>query len=278
MRAGPLSNAEVIDTLNGKFVNTWARLRELPELMDGVKGSGASLVATKLQQNYSDSVDTLVLSPDAEVITHQPEMALPYRNRKESYLSLLQRSLEEFKAKRQLNPKHQPINLGRKLKEVSHTFHAPGTNSPDYTNVEINTSSFNHDGTLYIKIHVGMGKASGRFELFDSSTDLTTNGSTEALTGTWNVPRVEPDTSFTASREGLSLSWWLQARSARRGARTHSMRAYTSCQKIASQKKRICLCSEPLRSVVFLYSWGLLVESSHSLFMVPKGMIWEDGF
>jgi len=189
LRAGPLSNAEVINTLNAKFVNTWVLLRELPELMDGVKGSGTSLVATKLQQNYSDSVDTLVLSPDAEVITHQPEMALPYRNRKESYLSLLQRSVEAFEAKRQLNPKHQPINLGRKLKEISHTIRASETHPPDYTNVEINTSSFNHDGILYIKIHVGMGKAVGKFELFDSATDLTTDGSTdEALTGTWNVP------------------------------------------------------------------------------------------
>ena len=189
MRAGPLSNTEVIDTLNGKFVNTWALLRELPELMDGVKGSGASLVATKLQQNYSDSVDTLVLSPDAEVITHQPEMALPYRNRNDAYLCLLQRSLEAYEGKHQLNPEHQPINLGRKLKEVSHTIRASGSHPPDHTHVEISTSSLNHDGILYIKIQLGRGEAVGRFELFASDTEITTGVSAdEALTGTWNVP------------------------------------------------------------------------------------------
>ena len=187
MRAGPLSNSEVINTLNEKFVNTWVLLRELPELIDGAKGDGARLVATRLQQNYTDSVDMLVLSPIGDVVAHQPEMALPYRNRDKVYLSLLGRSLAAYESKHQLNS--EPINLGRKLKEVSRTFRASGTNTHDYTHVEINTSSIDHDGILYIKIQVGRGEAVGRFELFDSDTDLTTEGFTdEALTGTWNVP------------------------------------------------------------------------------------------
>ena len=85
--------------LNDKFVNTWVFLRELPELIGGAKGKGASPVATKLQQHYSDSVDILMLTSEAEVLAHQPEMALPYRNRAQHYLTLLQRSVEAFEGK-----------------------------------------------------------------------------------------------------------------------------------------------------------------------------------
>ena len=89
MRAGPLSNSEVIETLNEKFVNTWVLLRELPELIDSTKGEAVSLVAKEMKRHYTDSVDILALTPDAEVIMHQPEMALPYWNQAQAYLSVL---------------------------------------------------------------------------------------------------------------------------------------------------------------------------------------------
>ena len=169
-------------------MNTWVLLRELPELIEGVKGDGVRRAAVTLQRNYSDSVDILVLTPEAEVILHQPEMALPYRNRTEAYLTLLRRSLEAFGGKRRLHLEANPINLGRKLKEVSHTFSASRTDTPDYTLVEIDTTPFECDGILYVKILVGTGEASGTFDLFDGDTDLTTDGSPgEALTGAWDV-------------------------------------------------------------------------------------------
>ena len=77
--------------------------------------------------------------------------------------------------------------MGRKFKEVLHIFRASCT--PDYTFVDIDTSSFPHDGILYIEIQVGEGKATGTFELFDANTDLATNGSSdEALATAWDVP------------------------------------------------------------------------------------------
>ena len=77
--------------------------------------------------------------------------------------------------------------MGRKLKEVLHIF--PASCTPDYTFVDIDTSSFPHDGILYIEIQVGEGKATGTFELFDANTDLATNESpNEALTAAWDVP------------------------------------------------------------------------------------------
>lgn len=120
---------------------------------------------------------------------HQPEMALPYRNRGQVYLTLLRRSLEAFGGKRRLNAEANPISMGRKWKEVSHTFRASGTDAPDYTLVEIDTTPFEYDGILHVKIRVGTGEATGTFELFDGDTDLTRDGSRdETLTGAWDVP------------------------------------------------------------------------------------------
>ena len=170
-------------------MNTWVLLGELPELIEGAKGDAVRRVAATLQRNYSDSVDTLVLTPDAEVIMHQPEMALPYTNGTQAYSTLLRRSLEALGGKRRLNSEANPINLGRKWKEVSHTFRASGTEAQDCTLVEIDTTPFECDGILYVKIQVGTGETAGTFELFDGDKDLTTVESPEeALTGAWNVP------------------------------------------------------------------------------------------
>ena len=86
----------MIETLNEKFVNTWVLLRELSELISGAKGEAVSLVAKEMKRHYTDSVDILVLTPDAEVIMHQPEMTLPYQNQARAYLSVLQHAAGAF--------------------------------------------------------------------------------------------------------------------------------------------------------------------------------------
>ena len=175
--------------LNEKFVNTWVLLRELPELIDAEKGEVASLVAKKLQHHYTDSVDILVLTSEAEVLAHQPDRALPYRNRAQHYLTLLQRSLEVFEGELLSKLEAKPISFGRKLKEVLHIFHASGTDIPDYTPIEIDLTPFEHGGILHIEIQVGGGEATGSFGLFDGDEEFATNESPdEALTAEWDVP------------------------------------------------------------------------------------------
>ena len=192
MRAGPLSNTEVIKTLNEKFVNTWVLLRELPELIDGAKGEVASLIAKAMKRHYTDSVDILALTPDAEVIMHQPEMALPYRNQAQAYLTVLRHSVDAFKGKRARvgnasKLDRNPISLGTELIEILHTFSTSGTDTPDYTVVEIDATPFER-GVLHIEIQVGAGEATGTFELFDADVEILTNKTTnKALTGAWNV-------------------------------------------------------------------------------------------
>ena len=192
MRAGPLSDSEVIKTLNEKFVNTWVLLRELPELISGAKGEIVSLVAEKMKHHYTDSVDILALTPDAEVIMHQPEMALPYRNQPQAYLSVLRHAADAFEGKRTHVGKgskldRNPISLGTELMEVLHTFSTSDTDTPDYTVVEFDTTPFEH-GILHIEIQVGTGEAVGTFELFDADVEILTKGPADkALTGAWNV-------------------------------------------------------------------------------------------
>ena len=192
MRAGPLSNSEVIKTLNEKFVNTWVLLRELPELIGDAKGETASLVAKEMKRHYTDSVDILALTPDAEVIMHQPEMALPYRNHAQAYLSVLLHAVDAFEGKRRRVGKgsrldRNPISLGTELMEILHTFGTSDTDTPDYAVVEIDTTPFER-GVLHIEIQVGTGETVGTFELFDADVEILTKEATDkALTGTWNV-------------------------------------------------------------------------------------------
>ena len=93
MRAGPLSNSEVIKILNENFVNTSVLLRDLSELIDGSEGERVSLFAKALKDHFVYPVDIQVLSPEAEMIVHQPDSKLR-GDRVEKYLMLLEAAVK----------------------------------------------------------------------------------------------------------------------------------------------------------------------------------------
>ena len=80
-------------------MNVWILLREVPELQAGAKGADAAALATKLRQNYTDSVDILTLTPDLEVLGHLHNMSLfhpyylPRNERIPRYLEILKSSV-----------------------------------------------------------------------------------------------------------------------------------------------------------------------------------------
>ena len=80
-------------------MNVWVLLREVPELQAGAKGADAAALATKLRQNYTDSVDILTLTPDLEVLGHLHNMSLfhpyylPRNERIPRYLEILKSSV-----------------------------------------------------------------------------------------------------------------------------------------------------------------------------------------
>ena len=139
MRAGPLSSPEIINVLNTHFVNVWVLHRELPELQTGAKGAAAGALATKLRQHYSDSVDSLTLTPELEVIEHLPSKSLlhpdylPRSERIPRYLELLRSSVNvEVTAQ---NPKQLgKQGLSRRLTEAYERFGEP---APDFSTTDL---------------------------------------------------------------------------------------------------------------------------------------------
>ncbi len=80
--------------------------------------------------------------------------------------------------------------------EILDIFRAPGNGYQDYTVVDIDTTAFKDGGTLTIDIRVGSTDASGSFDLFDSDTELPTEGIPEALVSAWGI---KPNTATTIS-------------------------------------------------------------------------------
>ena len=126
--------------LNTHFVNVWVLRRELPELQTGVKGAAAGALATQLRQHYSDSVDSLTLTPDLEVIEHLPSKnlfhpgyRLPRSERIPRYLELLKSSVgvEVVAQKPKQLGKH---GLSRRLAEAYEKFGEP---APDFSTTDL---------------------------------------------------------------------------------------------------------------------------------------------
>ena len=194
MRAGPLSNSEVIQTLNEKFINTWVTLRELSELIEGAKGERVSLFARSIKDYYIYPVDIQVLNLEAELIMHQPDSKLPHDNRTQKYLTLLADAVKGEVANlsngnEEKSATESDLNSRNELMEVLNVFRGPGDGYQDYTTVEIDTISFEQEGTLIIDIQVGMGEAVGSFDLFAGDAELPTEGfPDDALASAWDIP------------------------------------------------------------------------------------------
>ena len=140
MRAGPLSSPKIIKLLNTHFVNVWVLFRELPELQTGIKGAAAGALATQLRQRYSDSVDSLTLTADLEVIEHlpsknlfHPDYRLPHSERIPRYLEMLKSSvgMEVVPQKPRKFGKH---DLSRRLAEAYEKFGEP---APDFSTTDL---------------------------------------------------------------------------------------------------------------------------------------------
>ena len=193
---GPLSNSEVIKTLNENFVNTCVLLRDLSELIEGSNTERVSLFAKTLKDHFVYPVDIQVLSPEAEVIIHQPDNRLPDNrlrgDRVERYLMLLGAATKgevmDFSSESEESMPELDLSLREELMEVLNVFRGPGDGYQDYTTVEIDATPFEQGGTLIIDIQVGEGEATGSFDLFAGDAELPTEGfPDDALASAWDV-------------------------------------------------------------------------------------------
>ena len=197
-------------------------LRDLSELIDGSDTERVSLFAKTLRDNYVYPVDIQVLSPEAEVIIHQPDNRLPDSrlrgDRVERYLMLLEAAgkgeVIDFSSESEESIPELDISLREELMEVLNVFRGPGDGYQDYTTVEIDTTPFEQGGVLIIDIQVGEGEATGSFDLFAGDAELPTEGIPyEALASAWDIPSSDtgeirhPFTDGQKFKLGATGSW-----------------------------------------------------------------------
>lgn len=70
MRAGPLSNNNVIELLNERFVNTWALRKDLPRFRDAARDAGQRRLTTAIidARIAKSPVDCMVFSPELQML------------------------------------------------------------------------------------------------------------------------------------------------------------------------------------------------------------------
>ena len=225
MRAGVLSDDQIIVFLNENFINTWvpnSELGRVPSLREPIakrreRESKAFDTTHALAQaimkgwkKYSPA-DSLVLSTEFELMGRLPvnERTSPY-NGANGYLLFLTEALDgklpgfrEETAKPSLEPDSESLpeldavskdsnvklTSERPKREVLNIFRAPGNGLQDYTVIEIDTTAFKSGGLLTIDILVGNAEPKGSFDLYDDDTELPTQGMPHrALASAWDVP------------------------------------------------------------------------------------------
>lgn len=146
----------------------------------------------------------MIISPAFELMGRQPINEFLFSGgTSEHYLTFLEASLAEklpglgedasepepLNSETVLSRLEVVLNDVRTSQEILNIFRAPGHGSQDYTVVEIDATAFENGGTLTIDISVGHADAAGSFDLFDSISELPTEGLPKnALASAWGVP------------------------------------------------------------------------------------------
>ena len=106
MRAVVLSDSKIIKLLNAHYISIFLRPRDLRELQKETKGESVSRFASTISTTFEEalaqgidgSVNSFVLSPQLELITHFPAQELkPNTAINETYLTFLKDSLTKNK-------------------------------------------------------------------------------------------------------------------------------------------------------------------------------------
>lgn len=225
MRAGVLSDDQIIAFLNENFINTWVpnselgRVRSLQEPIatrrerESKTFDTTHALAQAIMKGWKkhSPADSLVLSTEFELMGRLPvnERISPY-NGANGYLLFLTEALDgklpgfreetstpSLESDSRSSPELDAVSKDLKVKlnserpkrEVLNIFRAPGQGSQDYTVIEIDTTAFKSGGLLTIDILVGNAEPKGSFDLYDGDTELPTHGMPhEALTSAWDVP------------------------------------------------------------------------------------------
>ena len=217
MRAVVLSNNRVIEFLNENFINTWVSNFELERTpnkkaymavrreqgfkpLDRMHPLAQGIMKGWKERSPSDS---LILSPDLELMGRQPVNDLIGANMGQRYLTFLKEALdgklpgfgedtsesEPLNSDTTLSRLKVVLNDVRTSQEVLNIFRTPEPGHQDYTVIEIDATTFGNGGVLTIDISVGHAEAAGSFDLFDGESELPTEGAPRnAIASAWGVP------------------------------------------------------------------------------------------
>ena len=226
MRAGVLSDDQIIVFLNENFINTWVPNSELGRTVslrepidkrrerEGKTFDTTHALAQAIISSWKKGspVDCLVISPRFELIGRLllNDFLFLGGDRPERYLTFLQGSLAgklpglgEDAPEPQSTDSETPPGPGtvsidglnvvltpqKSEQEILNIFRTPKSGYQDYTVIEIDTTAFKKGGVLTIDISVGNAEPKGSFDLYEGDTELPTQGTpNSALTSVWDVP------------------------------------------------------------------------------------------
>ena len=164
--------------------------------------------------------DSLILSPDLELMGRQPVNDLIGSNMIQSYLTFLKESLagklpglgeetsepEPLNSDTVLSSLSVVLNDVRTSQEILNIFQAPEHGLQNYTVVEIDATAFENGGVLTIDISVGHAEAAGSFDLFADGSKLPTEGVPHgALASAWGIPPGETNRIIYTFDSGQSF-------------------------------------------------------------------------
>lgn len=194
MRAGVLSNDQIIEFLNDNFINTWVpncELGRIPGLREPIakrrEREGKTFDTThplaqtiikgwKTGSKKGSLVDSLIISPVFKLMGRQPanelseDIKYSRLRRAEYYLTFFKEALEG----KQPGLGNIILNSGEPSQDVLDVFRSPVVGFADYTVVTIDTKTFENGGTLTIEIETGRADADGYFYLVDGDDELPT--------------------------------------------------------------------------------------------------------
>lgn len=210
MRAGVLSNDQIIEFLNDNFINTWVpncelgRIHSLREpIAKRREREGKTFDTThrlaqtiikgwKTGSKKGSPVDCLVISPTFELMGRQPanelseDIKYSRLRRAEYYLTFFKEALEG----KQPGLGNIVLTPEQTSQSVLDLFRTPTVGYQDYTVVVIDATAFENGGTLSIDFEIGREEGEAAFYLFDGDTELSTEEESpkDKITWVWGEP------------------------------------------------------------------------------------------
>ena len=210
MRAGVLSNDQIIEFLNDNFINTWVpncelgRIHSLREpIAKRREREGKTFDTThrlaqtiikgwKTGSKKGSPVDCLVISPTFELMGRQPanelseDIKYSRLRRAEYYLTFFKEALEG----KQPGLGNIVFTPEQTSQSVLDLFRTPTVGYQDYTVVVIDATAFENGGTLSIDLEIGREEGEAAFYLFDGNTELSTEDESpkDKITWVWGEP------------------------------------------------------------------------------------------